>query len=85
MKQKWAVVKVPIFRPKSATSTSLLSITKLTLPLIVTIIFPTFLLIKEINDNNNASMNMKDPQKQEEKTLNLKAHILIAYTRSPVI
>lgn len=62
MKQKRTSINAPIFNLKSALSTSLSLIQKLTSPSIVTTIPPNFLLIKKINDNNNNSIDIKNLQ-----------------------
>ncbi len=62
MKQKRAVANIPIFNPKSASSALLPSVTKLTPTSTVTTTSPAFLLIEEISDSDNDSVDMKDPQ-----------------------
>lgn len=79
MKQKWAATNTHIFNFKSIVFISLLSIIKLTSPSTVTTTSPAFLLIKEITDSNNDSIDIKDLQKQEKATLNLKPCIMVAY------
>ncbi len=79
MKQKRAIKNAPIFNPKSAISASISSITKLTSTLTINTISFTFLLIEKISDSDNNSVDMKDPQEQEEKALNLEAYIMVAH------
>ncbi len=85
VKQKQAIAYVPIFNPKSVASASLPSIIKLTPPLTVTTTSPAFLLIEEINDNNNDSMDMKDPQKQKKRALNFEVYIMVEHAGPPTI
>lgn len=81
MKQKQADTNIPIFNPKSITSTSLPLITK-QIPLSTIIItFLPFLQIEEISDSDNNSVDMKNPEKPEKKALNLEAYTMITHTR----
>lgn len=85
MKQKRVVTNALIFNLKSASFTSLPSITKLIPPSTITTTSPTFLLIEKISDSNNDSMDMKNRQEQEEENLNFEAHIIVAYAGPPTI
>lgn len=77
MKQKQAAANALIFNLKSALSALLLSNTKSTLILNATTTYSASLLIDKITDGNNDNINIKDLQKQEEKTLDLEACIMI--------
>ncbi len=85
MKQNQAVANALIFNPKSATSASLPSIIKLILSSSVTTNSLTFLLIGEISDSDNDSVDMKDFQEQEKEALNLEAHTIVAGAGPPAI
>ncbi len=78
VKQKRAAANALIFNTKFAVSASLLSFTKLTLPLTVSTTSPAFLLIKEISNSENDTLDIKDPQEQKEEALNLEPRTMVA-------